>query len=130
MREYVTVLHAHKSEPSLTLGPRYSCPDRRGLVINAARDETATLMHAKRTLTTPMACGLQVCRDFTRILIEGVIYLDSAVSGRRHVDKEALQYLTQVCTAEKVPLHCVALIWATAEPKRRKKVVSPASTDI
>lgn len=73
MREYVTVLHAHRSEPSLTVGPRYSCPDRRGLIINAARDETATPIHAKRTLTTPMTRGLQVCRDFTRILIEGVI---------------------------------------------------------
>lgn len=76
MREYVTVLHAHRSELSFTLGPRYSCPDRRGPIVNAAGNETAMLIHPRRTLTTTMTCGFQVCRDFTWILIEGVICLE------------------------------------------------------
>jgi hypothetical protein len=36
MREYVTVLHMHKSELSKRLGPGYDFPDRRGPTVNAA----------------------------------------------------------------------------------------------
>jgi len=36
IREYVTVLHLHKSELSKRLGPRYDSPDRRGSTVNAA----------------------------------------------------------------------------------------------
>jgi len=42
--------------------------------------EMAILIYTKRTLTTTVACGLQICCDFTWILIKRVIRLDKTVS--------------------------------------------------
>ena len=75
-REYTTVLHLHKSVLSEPFGPKYSCPDKRGRTVNAAGGETAGLVGARGILTTAITCGLQVCRDFTRTLIERVICLE------------------------------------------------------
>ena len=76
MREYAMVLHLHKLEPPRLVGPVYLYPDGRGGIVKAARDETVTPAQPRRILTTPIACGLQVSRNFARILIKRVKCLD------------------------------------------------------
>lgn len=78
-RAYTTVLHLHTSVLSESFGPRYSCPDKRGVTVNAAGNETAVLVGAREILTTVIACGLQVCCDFTRTLVERVVCLDKTI---------------------------------------------------
>jgi hypothetical protein len=38
MSEYVTVLHLHKLESSMPLGPMYEYPGFRALIVNAAKE--------------------------------------------------------------------------------------------
>jgi len=85
-REYVTVLHLHKSSPSRTYGPAYWYPAGRGSTVNAAKGERAMLVHVRGTPTAPTACGLQVCRNFTWTLIERIICLVTTISSRTYVD--------------------------------------------
>ena len=70
------MLHLHVSLRSEPVGPEYSYPEGRTGTANAARDEKAMLVHARRTLTPLETCGLQVCGDFTRILRDRVICLE------------------------------------------------------
>ena len=46
-REYVTVLHLHKSSPSTTSGLEYSYPEERGSKVNATKGKRTVLLNVR-----------------------------------------------------------------------------------
>ena len=91
------------------------------------------LGRARRSLTVIVACGCQVCRDLTRILIERVKRLQCDRQARQlweiWVEQGTSQFHTQF-SDETVQFGKVTLAIALAEPKKSKEVASAARAGI